>query len=134
MKKFLRSIFIDSITLAFTAAIFPGLSYSSDVMVLLVAALLFTIINIYIKPIIKLLLLPINLLTLGMFRWLSGVFCLLLLTFIIPSISIRAWEFNGLNFEGFVIPQIYFSPVLSLIVASLIISLLSSFIWWLFKK
>lgn len=134
MKKFLRTIFVNGITLAFASSIFPGLTYGHDLTALLLAALALTIINLYLRPIVKLFLLPINLLTLGMFRWLTGVICLFVLTLIIPQIQIKGFYFEGLSFADFVVPPFYFSPLFSLITGSFIISLTTSFIFELFKR
>ncbi len=133
MKKLLRSIFNNLVSLSFSAYIFPGLTYNSNLEALILASCIFTLINHYFKPIIKLFLLPINLLTLGMLRWVSGVICLFLLTIIIPKIQIQAFDFHGFSFDGFILPPFFFTPFLSLIAASLFISLISSFISWLFN-
>lgn len=134
MKFFLREVFINLVTLAFVANIFGGLSYNNDYIVLFFAALSFTAINHFLQPIIKIFLLPINLITLGMFRWLAGVFCLLLLTIVIPEIQVISFQYEGFSYSGFAVPAFHFSTLLSLIAASLLISLVSSFVHWLFKK
>ena len=134
MKKLLRIIFVNAVSLTFVASFFPGFSFDSNVFLLFLAAFVFTAINFYVKPIIKLFLLPVNLLTLGMFRWITGVICLFLLTVIIPEFSIRSFDFEGLNFEGFAVPIVHFSIIFSLIASSFFISMTSSFIYWLLKK
>lgn len=134
MKDFLKAIFVNGVTLALTTEIFPGLSYGRDLKILFFAALVFTIINLFLQPLIKLLLLPINLLTLGMFRWLTGVICLFLLTILIPEIKIQSYALVGFSQAGFVVPKFYFSLLMSLITASLLISLIASSINWLIKR
>lgn len=134
MKQFLRAIFVNCITLAFVAYIFKGLSYGGNLKILFLASTIFAIINFYLKPIIKLFLLPINLLSLGLLRWLTGVICLFVLTIFIPAIQVKSFQFSGLSFAGFAIPPFYFTSLFSLIMASFLISLASSFIFWLFKR
>lgn len=134
MKKFLQIVFINAVTLSFVAFLFGGFSYNNQLLVLFFAAFIFALINFYLQPIIKIFFLPINILTLGMFRWLVGVVCLLVLTIIIPEIEVRSFQFPGLEYSGFVIPSFYFNTTLSLISSSLLISLTSSLIHWLFKK
>lgn len=134
MKKFLRAIFVNLVTLAIVAAVFPGLSYGSTFKNLLFAALIFTLINLCLQPLIRLLLLPLNLLTLGMFRWLSGAICLLFLTLFLPEIKIVSFQMPGINQAGFIIPSLYFSTSLSLITVSLLLSFVSSFLAWLLKN
>ena len=134
MKHFLRAIFVNCSTLAFVAYIFKGLSYGDDLKVLLLASAAFALINFYLKPIIKLFLLPINLVSLGLLRWLTGVICLFILTIFIPQIQVKSFQFNGFSFAGFIIPSFYFTTLFSLIMVSFLISLTSSFIFWLFKR
>jgi len=134
MKKPLRTIFVNVVSLSFVAYFFPGFSFDSNFFILFFAAFVFTVINSYIKPIIKLFFLPVNLLTLGMFRWIVGVICLFLLTVIVPEFNIRSFYFEGFSYEGFIIPAFHFSIILSLILSSFFISLTSSFIYWLLKK
>jgi len=134
MRFFLKSIFINLTSLALVSFLFPGLSYGGDVKILLLASLVFSVINFFIKPIIKLFLLPINLITLGMLGWLTGVLCLLILTIIVPQIELKPFQFNGANFAGFIIPSFYFTALLSLIGASFLISGIYNFLSWLTKK
>ncbi len=134
MKDFLRAIFVNGVTLTLTAQIFPGLSYSHDLKILFFTSLTFTLINLCLQPLVKLLLLPINLLTLGMFRWLTGVICLFLLTILVPEVKIRSFTMPAFSQGGFATPQFYFSTLMSLITASFLISLISTSINWLIKK
>lgn len=134
MKEIFRAVLINGITLALTAEIFPGLTYGRDLKILFFASLAFTVINLFLQPFIKLLLLPINLLTLGMFRWLTGVICLFLLTVFIPEIKIQAFTMMGISQGGFAVPRFHFSLLLSLIAASLLMSLISTSVNWLIKK
>ena len=134
MKKLLRTIFVNAVSLAFVAYFFPGFNFDSNFLILFFAAFVFTAINSYIKPIIKLFFLPVNLLTLGMFRWIAGVVCLFLLTVIVSEFNIRSFYFEGFNFEGFIVPAFQFSIIFSLILSSFFISLTTSFIYWLLKK
>jgi len=133
VKKFLQLIFINIFSIWIVAGIFPGLTYQSDVKILVVAAIVFTIINTFVKPLIKLLLLPINVITMGTFGWLSSVVCLLLLTIIIPQIGIQSFKFLGMQNSGFVVPAFTFSILYSLIAASLLLWLISSFISYVFE-
>ena len=134
MRKLLKSIFINAIALALTAYLFPGFSYGADFYGLILISAGFTAINFLIRPVIKILLLPINLLTLGAAGFLTNVVCLFILTIIFPQINIRSYDFPGAQLSGFVIPAWHFSILLSLIFASLIISLITNFADWLLNR
>ncbi len=133
MRDFLRAIFISATAIASVAAFFPGLSYGNDILTLIIASLAFTLINFYLKPVIKLFLLPINLITLGMFRWLTAVICLFALTIIVPAIQVVSFQFAGLSQAGFALPPVHFGVLLSLITSSFLLSFTTGFITWLVK-
>ncbi len=134
MKTILRAIFLNLITLYLVALFFPGLSISNQIFTYLSAAFVWTILNKIVKPIIKLLLLPINLITLGLFSWVVNVITLFMLKYLIPGVAIHAFTFSGYTFQGFVIPQMHFSIFFAYILTSLILSLVHSLMIWLLRS
>lgn len=133
MKALLRSFLINTVAIFFTAKVISGLSYSNRLETLFWAGLGLTLINLLVKPIIKLLTLPINLLTLGIFSWAIDVLMLYIVTLLVPGFSIGAFPFPGFSRYGFVIPPFYVSTLLSFIFSSIIISFIVSFLSWLFR-
>lgn len=61
----------------------------------LTAAIIFLLFNLLVAPLIKLLLLPINLLTLGLFRWLTQIIVLYLFDLFYTGITISSYQFVG---------------------------------------
>lgn len=84
-----------------------------------------------IRPILNLLLLPVNLLSLGMFRWVTSVLLLYLVTLLIPEFKISYFDFAGVSWQGINIPAMHFAGLGALLVVSLVISFISSFFIWL---
>jgi len=99
----------------------------------LLASAFFTFILIFIKPILKLLFLPINFFSLGLLSWLVNVAILYLLTVLVSQITISPWKFNGLSYQGITLPPYYFNQILTFIVVALVLSFLVNFINWLAK-
>lgn len=130
----LRALFINGLVLYFVILIYPGLSFSGSLKTLFFAALALTLLNQFIKPVTKLLLLPINLITLNLFAWVANVVMLFLVTVLVSGFSVRAWHFGGYASSGFVIPSLDISQIISLILASLLISAIASVIGWLLKN
>jgi len=95
------------------------------------AALTLAFVNLLVRPIINLFLLPINLLTLGMFRWVVNVIILYLLTIIIPDLIIRGYEFSGFSFQNFVIAPVFISAFWNTFLTSFFLSFVLGFIYWL---
>lgn len=133
MKKILRSFAINLATLFLINQLIAGFNIAGGFQGILFTAAVLTGVNLAIKPLIKILLLPINLITLGAFRWLINVISLYLVTLLVPYLEIVGFNFPGFVYQGFVIPEIYLARLWVLIISSFFISLLSTFLFWLFK-
>lgn len=131
MKKYLRLFLVNFASLWLVASILAGVSYQGGYQTLAVTALVLTVINFVVKPLIKILLLPINLITLGAFRWLINVTSLYLVTIIVPQFKVNAFFFPGFEFQGFIIPSINLNIFWAFFLASFLISLTTTFLLWL---
>ncbi len=131
MKRYLRLFLVNIFSLWLAAKIISGISFGNNNQTIFVAALALTLIDLLVKPIIKLLLLPINLLTLGTFQWLANVLALYLTTIVVPDFSISGFFFPGFDYKGFIIPAMSLSLIWAFIITSLVMSLISSFLIWL---
>jgi len=78
MRDWLRQSLLNSFSLYLVAAVYPGLIIPKTLWQLLWVGVTFTLLNYLAKPLIKLILLPLNLLTLGLLSWLSGVLVLVI--------------------------------------------------------
>lgn len=131
MKKYLRLFLFNLVSIWLVANIAPGVSYGGDYLILIKSAAFLTLVNLLVKPLINLLLLPINLITLGTFRWLANVIALFLVTMAVPQLKISAFTFSGFTYQGFIIPTLHLSTFWVFFAASFIISLTSSFLLWI---
>ena len=123
MKDFLRQSLINSFSLYLVSSVFPGLTVPRMVFNLIWAGIIFTLINRLVKPIIKLFLLPINLVTLGLFGWLANVLVLLIATRLVDSLTVAGFVSQPFSYSGFSVPGLTFSPFIALVVASFLLSL-----------
>lgn len=133
MKKYLRLFLINFLAIWLVADLLEGISYSDGYKTLAASALILTLINFIIKPLIKLLLLPVNLITLGSFRWLVNVLSLYLMTSLVPKLEVQSFEFVGFTQNGFVVPTANLSVFWVLVIASFVISLMTTLLLWLAK-
>ncbi|MBU0618921.1 phage holin family protein [Patescibacteria group bacterium] len=131
MKKFLKKYTRYLIGFEVARCLFPGFSYHGGIQTLLLAVLVFSLLQRFLKPVFKLLLLPFNLLTLGFFRWVTDALTFFFVPLIIKNVQLSAWQFNGWEFQGFIIPQIHFPIATAYIFTPLIISLVSHYFLWL---
>lgn len=81
-----------------------GFKIDSTWQAYLTAAIIFLLFNLLVAPIIKLLLLPINLLTLGLFRWLTQIFVIYLFDLVYSGITITTYYFAGYRNSIFALP------------------------------
>ena len=131
MKVFLRQILINLGALYLVDQIYPGFSILPQLDILFTAAIVWFLLNRIVKPIIKVLLLPINLITMGFFSWAVSVLTLFLLKILVVGVSISAYKFPGVSSQGFSIPSFYINLVFSYIVISILLNLIQSVINWL---
>lgn len=134
MKAFLRAILINLLVIYLVDALYPGFSILHDVKTLITAAIIWLLLNKIVKPVIKLLLLPINLITLNLFSWAVSLITLFLLPLIVSGISISPYDFPGFNYQGFSVPAFHLNLFLSFVVASSFFNLIHSLISWIIKK
>jgi putative membrane protein len=134
IKKYLRLFLINFLALWLIGQLFSGVHFTNGYQTVALTSLVLTLASFIIKPLVGLLLLPINLLTLGSFRWLINVITLWLVTLIVPQFKISGFLFTGFVYHGFVIPAMFLNLFWVYILVALIISLITTFILWLVNK
>lgn len=131
MKTLLRYFLINTAALWVTTQLIPGLVYTGGIKTLLTGGVAFTLINFFLVPFLRILLLPLNLLTLGFFAWLANVLALYALTSVISGFHLIPFKFAGLTYNGFIVPSLYLSVFWVAVMASLLIGLITHFLQWL---
>ncbi len=131
MKTLLRVFLGSLLGLLITQKLVGGFKIPNHLQTVVFAAGALTFIYVFVRPILKLLFLPINLLSLGLLSWLINVAVLYLLTLLVPQISISAWQFPGVSYQGFIIPAYNLSQIGTFIVTALTLSLIINFLVWL---
>ncbi|MFA5933135.1 MAG: phage holin family protein [Microgenomates group bacterium] len=133
MKSIVRNYLINLGALWVTTQILPALTIVGGAKGLLIGALAFMIANILLVPLLRVLLLPLNLLTLGLFAWLSNVLALYFLVNVVPYFKVTAYTFNGVYWQGFSIPAVDLSVFHVVIIASFLLGFIIHFTTWLIK-
>lgn len=124
MKYLLRVFLFHSFSLWFVSQILPALVIDGGWQVLMLAGIVLSFLMMLVAPILKILFIPINLLTFGLLSWFINVIVLYLLTIFVSGVHVVAWTFPGAEFAGFVLPKIAFSSFVSFILVSLSVSML----------
>jgi putative membrane protein len=106
--NFVIKVLINEAALWVAARFVPGIDLTADIWQILLIALVFGLINAVLKPILKVLSLPVIILTLGLFAIIVNVILL----------AITAALMDGLTIDGF-LPALLGSIVISIVSAIL---------------
>ena len=90
MKIIIR-VLVNAIALWLTALILPAFNLTGDILGILVVAIIFGLVNAFIRPIVKLFTLPINLLTLGLFTLVINALLIMLAASIVPGFAVQGF-------------------------------------------
>lgn len=117
MKHIFQAILVYSVAIVLTSLFLPGIDYNHSVSTLIVTAIVMGITNTFIRPILNLILLPINIITLGLLGFLMNAIILFIVTLLVPSFNVVPFvvELNG--------SLIYVSIIWSYIITATILSL-----------
>lgn len=133
MKGILRSYIINVGAIWLASQLIPSLVIVGGVRGLLLGSLAFMIANILLVPFLKIILLPLNLLTLGIFAWLANVLALYFLVSTVSYFQLLPYNFPGMYYGGFIIPGMELSTFQVAILVSFIIGFVIHFIHWIIK-
>ncbi len=125
---------IHIVTLLTVTKILPGLTYTGGMKTLVLGAAGLMVINWLIIPLLKIMFLPLNLLTLGFFTWSINVVALYFLTIIVPQFRIIPYYFPGSEISGFIVPAVELNILMVAILASFLVGLISHLLQWLTSK
>lgn len=114
MKLILR-ILINAVAIWLTSLILPGFGFGGTWWELLIVAIIFGLVNALIRPIVKLLTLPISILTLGLFSLVVNALMLL----------ITVWISGSLSLEGN-----FLQNMITVFIAAIIITVISTILSW----
>ena len=129
MKKFLRHLVVNTITLYLVTGFIKGLVFEQGVVTLLLAGAGLTVASILAKPIINLLLLPLNMVTFNLFKWISSAIALYLVTLVVPGFKVAAFIFDGFSSNWLDIPSVNVVGIFAFVLFSLVISLITTVIY-----
>src|ERR1035437_2912398 len=131
IKFLLKRIAIYSFSLWLLHRILPGVSIKAGLFTIVIAGIVLTILVLIVKPVLKLLSLPLNIITLGAFSIIIHTFILYLLTYFISEITIKAFRFSGVAMIGISIPAMSINTLGAFFVVAVVLSMVSSILFWI---
>lgn len=126
MKYLLRCFLFNAFAVWLTSQILPGIIVNGGWQGILFTAFVLSILMLTVQPILKILFIPINIMTFGLLSWAVNVIVVYLLTFLVPAVKIVSWNFAGFSSAGFVIPAFPVSYLLSLTLVTIMLTLISN--------
>lgn len=125
IKHVTRKLVFYSVALLVVERFVPGFVIKGPLLGLLIAAGVFTIAFNLVEPIIRLILLPINLITMGLFSILiHGAVFWAALQFLTRYFTIQQWQFSGASYAplGITISPMEIGVVATVIIAATLLS------------
>lgn len=133
MKRILRIFLIHIAVIYFASQIASGIEFKNYTEGIIVTGLALGLASFTVKPIVKILLLPITLATAGVFGFLTNVITLYIVDYAVPEFTISKFHFPGLKSTFFDLPKLEYSGVLAYIAFAILISMLVGLINWIRK-
>ena len=134
MKSLIKIYVTCTLSLYLASIAFDGMVLAKGINSILIAGVALSIFSLLVKPVINILLLPLNLITFGLFRWVSSVIALYLVTLVVPGFKITSFIFAGLSSKWIDIPAINLVGILAFVAFSLVISVISSILHWVISR
>ena len=132
IRPIFRSFFyITGALAAVTQLAGGGITYKNGLETFMLTAIALSLVNHLIRPFLNILLLPINLMTLGLFRFVANVILLYVVTILVPGFVISHFSFSGIDARSIVIPAIYLTGFMAFVFISFLLSFITSFLYWL---
>lgn len=134
MKGILKNTVFNAIAIFILSQSLSGVKVNGGIDTLLLSGFILSVLFIFIKPILNLVSLPLNMITLGLFSFLSNAILLYILTIFVPNVTISPFTFKGFSLAGFIIPVMQFNSFWAFIVSAFALSLVINFFNWLTRK
>lgn len=126
MKLLTRTFLFNIFALWFTSQILPTLRVSGSWQTMLLGGVVLSILMLLVAPLLRILFIPINIITFGLLSWFVNVIVLYLLTIFVPEVTIQAHTFPALVSAGFVVPSFHASWSIALILSSLFVTAIAN--------
>ena len=134
MRAFIKHIVFYALALYLTTQIISGLDIVQGFDTLLVAALLLALFHAVLQPVFNIFLLPLNVLTFGLFSSVTTLVSVFLLVVVFHKVEVHPFKFQGVELFGLAIKPFFAGIILSYIIISVIIFAIVKFLKWVCKE
>ena len=122
MRHIFRIFILASFALFLTSYWNAGFILSNSALNFVYGAIALTVLYIIIQPLMKVIFLPFNILTFGLFSFLVYVFLLHLISTSFGLFTVKTWHFPGLSIAFIIIPRLSITYFQNLVLSSFSLS------------
>ena len=133
MRHYLKAIIIAVLAYYIASTLIPTVNLGSDPQNILIVLGGILISQLIIHPIFSLVLLPINIITLGGVSFFLNIGLIYGFIKFLPGFSIGAYAFPGAYIQGFIIPPAYLNQIMAIITFAFIITIVQKILHLIFE-
>lgn len=133
MRHYLKAIIIAVLAYYIASTLIPTINLGIDQQNILIVIGGILISQLVLHPIFSLVLLPINILTLGGVSLFINLGLIYAFIKFLPGFSIGAYDFPGANIQGFILPPVNLSPVMAIFAVAFIITVVQKVLHIIFE-
>jgi uncharacterized membrane protein YvlD (DUF360 family) len=130
MRHLLKKYLVTIVSIYLLLQLIPSFKINGGLGGLLYSSLILSLLTYMVKPILNLVLLPINVITLNLSSWVLNILIFLLWTILMKNVIIANWAFKGTNSGIIKIDPVFFPSWQLIIILSILFVFLSKFIYW----
>lgn len=133
MKKIIMDITTYTLSIYFTSIFFRGLVILGGVESFFISGVLLTVASYILKPILKILTLPLTFLTFGLFSLIVNAVVVFAVSLVFPLFQVHSFYFGGLKLFGIILPSFSSNLLLSYLLISVTIYAVARFLYWAYE-
>lgn len=131
MKWFFRTFLYTLFAIWLTEQIIAGFDIQGGLLPYLTVTSGMVGLNIFVKPLLKIITLPLNVATLGLFSIVINGALLYLLAYFVEEIVVTSWQYPGYELTGVSLPPLEFGIIATYLTTAFLISGIIAFLQWI---
>ena len=133
MRKILQNYFIVTASIFTLTQIIPAITIQNGWFGIFYASFILALLLYIAKPIVNLIMIPINFITLNLASWLVNIIIIYLWILLVRDVQIHSWEFGGGVFGPLTFSRMNFGALQVTIIVTILLAILEKLYSWLIK-
>ena len=133
MRHYLKQLIIAVVAFYVAYTLVPTITLGTDPQNMLTVIGAILLISLVIRPIFSIILLPINIMTLGFVSLALNVALIFALIRFLPGFNVAPYDFPGSSIQGFIIPAAKLTQISTILAIAIIITLVQKILHIIFE-